>query len=71
MSSKHEHGECLREEDCEPMSGISPCVPCEYQFCTNITIPYHPMDVSDSKVSHAFTVKSIKERLKLIQENAA
>ena len=53
VSSEQEHGECLREEDCEPISGISSCVPCECQCCTNITIPYHPMDVSDSKVSHA------------------
>ena len=64
MSSEHEHGECSREEDCEPISGISSCVPCECQCCTNITIPYHPMDVSDSKVSHAHHSKERKGMVK-------
>ena len=64
VSSEHEHGECLREEHCELISGISSCVPCECQCCTNITIPYHPMDVSDSKVSHAHHSNERKGKVK-------
>ena len=51
--------ESLSGEDLEE-SGISSCIPCECQCCMNITIPYHPLDLSDSKVSHVHQSKERK-----------
>lgn len=43
------------QEECEQQPSTSSCVsPCECRCCTDVSIPYHPLDVSESKISHAY-----------------
>ena len=61
--SSEDSGESLREgdlEDSEPPLELSVCFPCECKCCIDITNPYHPLDVSDSKLSHAHQSKERK-----------
>ena len=60
VSLEDDRSMSLREGDSELLPS---CVPseCDCQCCRNISIPYHPLHVSDSKVSHAHKSKERKE----------
>ncbi len=63
MSSEDECDVNLSKGDSEASCDIS--TDCDCQCCMNVATPNHPLDVSDSKVSHAHQRKEREEgRLK-------
>ena len=61
-ASSEDCGESLEDlEDSEAPLELSVCVSCECKCCVDITNPYHPWDVSDSKLMHVCQSKERRE----------